>query len=87
MNLIFIEDLQHIVQYGDNDLGLKACICHVVAFVRTHDGRTKLVSRYPYGKGRETYAQQIPRLLVLMRLTSDAWSTRRRCSINALSVA
>lgn len=41
-NLIFIEDLKNIVQYSDDDTRLKPSVCHVIAFVRAHDGRTDM---------------------------------------------
>jgi hypothetical protein len=38
--LILVEDLEHVVQDGDNDPSLEASIGHVVAFVRTHYRRS-----------------------------------------------
>jgi hypothetical protein len=39
--LIFIENLKDVIQYGDNDTGLKTSVGHVIAFVRPHDGWTR----------------------------------------------
>lgn len=47
-NLIFVKDLQHIVQNGENDLGLQSGVGHVVALVRTHDRRSTHQSQLPF---------------------------------------
>jgi hypothetical protein len=87
-DLIFVEDLEHIIQNCDDDARLKTGISHVAALVRTHYGRSNGVSsKNKRIDGRIAYAQQIPKLAVLIRFTSEACSTRRRCSISARRVA
>lgn len=38
--LIFVKNLKDIVKDGNDDTGLEASVCHVVAIVRSHDGRS-----------------------------------------------
>jgi hypothetical protein len=33
--------LKDVIQYGDNDTGLKTSVGHVIAFVGPHDGWTR----------------------------------------------
>jgi len=70
--LVLVEDLKHVVQDGYDHTGLQACVGHIVAFMGAHYGRPiPCQLLLPVLDQCLTYAQQIPRFAVLIRLISE----------------